>query len=38
MTKSGRALVAAELGREYDIADVDGYRPVPLSAADFVKS
>ncbi|MBB3397322.1 MULTISPECIES: SDR family NAD(P)-dependent oxidoreductase [unclassified Rhizobium] len=38
MSKSGRVLVAAELGREYDIADVDGYRPVPLSAADFVKS
>lgn len=38
MSKSGRVLVAAELGRKYDIADVDGYRPVPLSAADFVKS
>jgi dehydrogenase/reductase SDR family member 1 len=35
MAKSGKVLVAAELGREYDIADVDGYRPVPLTAADF---
>ncbi|PDT12129.1 short-chain dehydrogenase [Rhizobium sp. J15] len=38
MSKSGRVLVAAELGREYEIADVDGYRPVPLTAADFSKS
>lgn len=38
MSKSGRVLVAAELGREYDIADVDGYRPVPLTAANFLKN
>ncbi|MBB3315997.1 NAD(P)-dependent dehydrogenase (short-subunit alcohol dehydrogenase family) [Rhizobium sp. BK181] len=38
MSKSGHALVAAELGRQYDIADIDGYRPVPLTAADFAKS
>ncbi|TCL68289.1 SDR family NAD(P)-dependent oxidoreductase [Rhizobium sp. BK251] len=38
MSKSGQVLVAAELGREYDIADVGGYRPVPLTAADFAKS
>ncbi|MCV9944705.1 MULTISPECIES: SDR family NAD(P)-dependent oxidoreductase [unclassified Rhizobium] len=35
MSKSGHVLVAAELAAEYDIADVDGYRPVPLTAADF---
>ncbi|PKR90797.1 short-chain dehydrogenase [Pleomorphomonas diazotrophica] len=35
MSKSGRVLVAAELAREYGIADVDGYRPVPLTLADF---
>lgn len=35
MSKSGNVLVAAELAAEYDIADVDGYRPVPLTAADF---
>ncbi|RUM18049.1 SDR family NAD(P)-dependent oxidoreductase [Rhizobium vallis] len=35
MSKSGRVLVAAELAREYDIADIDGYRPVPLTAANF---
>lgn len=37
ISKSGQVLVAAELGREYDIADVDGYRPVPLTAADLAK-
>jgi len=37
ISKSGQVLVAAELGREYDIADVDGYRPVPLTVADFAK-
>lgn len=35
MSKSGRVLIAAALAREYGIADVDGTRPVPLSAADF---
>lgn len=35
MSKSGRVLVAAELAREYGIADVNGYRPVPLTLADF---
>lgn len=35
MSKSGRVLVAAELAREYGVADVDGYRPVPLTLADF---
>ncbi|NZD60965.1 SDR family NAD(P)-dependent oxidoreductase [Rhizobium sp. WYCCWR 11290] len=35
MSKSGHVLVAAELAAEYDIIDVDGYRPVPLTAADF---
>ncbi|RXT29391.1 short-chain dehydrogenase [Rhizobium leguminosarum] len=35
MSKSGHVLVAAELAAEYDIADVDGYRPVPLTAANF---
>jgi len=38
MSKSGKVLVAAELGQEYDIADINGYRPVPLTAADFAKS
>ncbi|EJZ17337.1 SDR family NAD(P)-dependent oxidoreductase [Rhizobium sp. Pop5] len=38
MSKSGRVLVAAELAREYDISDVDGYRPVPLTAADFARN
>ncbi|QWW66203.1 SDR family NAD(P)-dependent oxidoreductase [Rhizobium sp. WYJ-E13] len=38
MSKSGKALVAAELGREYDITDINGYRPVPLTAADFAKT
>ncbi|MGR9171972.1 SDR family NAD(P)-dependent oxidoreductase [Rhizobium sp. KDH_Rht_773_N] len=37
MSKSGQVLVAAELARQYDIADVNGYRPVPLTAADFAK-
>lgn len=37
MSKSGRVLVAAELAREYDMADIDGYRPVPLTAADFAR-
>ena len=37
MSKSGEALIAASLGREYDIADIDGYRPVPLTEADFAK-
>lgn len=32
--KSGRALVAAELAREYGFADVDGSRPRPLTLAD----
>ena len=32
--KSGRALVAAELAREYDFADVDGARPRPLTLED----
>lgn len=31
LDKSGRVHVAAELAREYDIADIDGRRPVPLS-------
>ncbi len=35
MQKSGRVLIAAELAREYDIADVGGYRPVPLRLEDF---
>ena len=30
MEKSGQVHVAAALGREYDIADMDGKRPVPL--------
>lgn len=38
MSKSGQVLVAAELGREYDIADINGYRPAPLTSADFAKS
>ncbi len=38
MSKSGKVQVAAALGREYDIPDIDGYRPVPLAAADFAKS
>ncbi len=37
MSKSGQVLVAAGLGRDYDMADIDGYRPVPLTAADFAK-
>ncbi len=37
MSKSGEALVAAALGREYDIADIDGYRPVALTEADFTR-
>ncbi|MBX5012822.1 SDR family NAD(P)-dependent oxidoreductase [Rhizobium lentis] len=37
MSKSGRALVAAALAHEYGIADVNGYRPVPLTAADFAR-
>ncbi|QSY95435.1 SDR family NAD(P)-dependent oxidoreductase [Rhizobium bangladeshense] len=37
MSKSGRVQIAAALAREYGIADVDGYRPVPLTAADFVR-
>jgi hypothetical protein len=37
MSKTGRVLVAAELAREYGIADVGGYRPIPLTAADFVR-
>lgn len=35
MSKSGRVLVAAELASEYGIADIDGYRPRPLTLADF---
>ena len=31
MDKSGRVHVAASLAREYDIADIDGKRPVPLT-------
>jgi NAD(P)-dependent dehydrogenase (short-subunit alcohol dehydrogenase family) len=38
VSKSGKVLVAAELGQEYDIADINGYKPVPLTAADFAKS
>ncbi len=38
MSKSGQVLVAAELAREFDITDVDGYRPIPLTAADFARS
>ncbi|WP_245431793.1 hypothetical protein [Rhizobium sophoriradicis] len=37
MLKSGTVSVAAALAREYGIADVDGYRPVPLSAGDFAR-
>lgn len=32
--RSGSVLVAAELAREYDFADVDGRRPRPLTLAD----
>jgi NAD(P)-dependent dehydrogenase (short-subunit alcohol dehydrogenase family) len=35
MSKSGRVLIAADLAREYDIADIGGYRPVPLRLEDF---
>jgi hypothetical protein len=35
MAKSARVLVAAELAREYGIADIDGCRPVPLTVKDF---
>ena len=35
IAKSGRVLVAAELAREYGIADIDGHRPVPLTVKDF---
>ena len=35
MAKSGRVLVAAELAREYGIADIDGYRPIPLTVKDL---
>jgi NAD(P)-dependent dehydrogenase (short-subunit alcohol dehydrogenase family) len=36
MSKSGKVLVAAALAAEYGIADVDGFRPRPLTAADIV--
>ena len=35
MQKSGQVLVAATLARDYGIVDIDGRRPVPLTAADF---
>ncbi|WP_026792222.1 SDR family NAD(P)-dependent oxidoreductase [Pleomorphomonas oryzae] len=35
MQKSGRVLIAADLARDYDIADIGGYRPVPLRLEDF---
>lgn len=35
MSKSGRVLIAADLAREYDVADIGGYRPVPLRLEDF---
>jgi dehydrogenase/reductase SDR family protein 1 len=31
MVKSGRVQVAAALAQEYDIADIDGKRPAPLT-------
>ena len=33
MTKSGRVQIAAELGRDYAIADIDGRQPIPLTEA-----
>lgn len=36
MTKTGRVHVAAQLAREYDLSDIDGYRPRPLTALDIV--
>lgn len=35
MEKSGRVHVAAALAQEYDIADIDGKRPVPLTLESF---
>lgn len=35
MEKSGRVHVAAALAQEYDIADIDGKRPVPVTLASF---
>lgn len=35
MSRSGQVLVAAELARDYGIADIDGYKPMPLTAEDF---
>jgi hypothetical protein len=34
LSKSGRALVAAELAREYGFTDVDGAQPRPLTLED----
>jgi dehydrogenase/reductase SDR family protein 1 len=35
LEKSGRVHVAAALAQEYDIADIDGKRPVPATLASF---
>ncbi len=35
MTKSGQALVAAALGREYGFTEIDGKRPRPLTLAEL---
>lgn len=36
MSKTGKVLVAAELGREYGFTDLDGSRPRPLAAESAV--
>lgn len=37
MEKSGRALVAAALARDYGISDIDGRQPEPLTKADLLR-
>jgi len=35
MEKSGNALVAAKIGSEYGVTDIDGKVPIPLSIEDL---
>jgi hypothetical protein len=37
MKKSGQVLVAAQEALEYDIQDIDGKQPRPLTIQDFLK-
>jgi NAD(P)-dependent dehydrogenase (short-subunit alcohol dehydrogenase family) len=37
MEKTGRAISAATLAREYDVTDVDGSRPVPFELPEAMK-